>query len=627
MIFCTSCGKQKSDTAKFCPNCGAAPAVATPPAEILPAATPNIDTSTAPPTETSSIDTFTTAPTETSSIDTFTAPQTETSSIDTFTAPPTETNDHAADSYGSSKKLIAIIAGVAALLIIGIVTVVANPGGIFRNTSDPAEVIATVTDDDTNNDTVPAQGNVVTDIIENITESIDTIIEEIIVPRPEPPLAQAFETLASESARRIEGSPFHVLSLLLQSLESGTTNIGVSQGGTFGFGVELALLSNLHEDEFLLQAAVNAMGVLRVETDLHVTYDSLAIRVPLFDDNFYGIRLSTLERDLQVFGDVFGLPEEITEMFASFSEMMEAAAELEEIDYEEFLTPYMDVLSRFLNNLVLTAEDTNLAGVSVTRYEYVVTLEDLIALLRDLYATIAADENLRAIFEFYDNPMFYEEFGIDYSEVFEDLLEELEWAIEELEFELEFMSFSINIAFYISDASRLMQITVGGEMAFDDEVEEFPFDIVINLGTSVYDTWSFYVTGEFPEDSVRVYWYFLDDFTGYENSIFVHTTDFWGTEEVYHLYTVWRPSTGRFHLRMTDGIWIDESFVGNFLRDDSGNFTFEFTVADFDVIISGTPGIADIPYINFINIDQWDEELIDQVEAFIFEFMTLIDGF
>jgi len=585
MIFCTSCGKQKDDAATFCPHCGTAPSA-------------EVSSAEAPSTE---------------ALITETPPAT-TPSIDTPLAPIT--NDGGEDSYGPSKKLIAIIAGVAALLIIGVVTVVANPGGIFRGDRDRTEAVdITVTD----NVTDPTQDNIVDDIIEDIVE--------VVIPRPEPPLSQAFETLARETAQRIDGTPLSVLGLMLQSLESGTTNIDVRQGGTFGLGVELALLSNLHEDEFLLQAAVNAMGVMRVETDIHLTYDSLAIRVPLFDNNFYGIRLSTLDSDLQAFGSVFGFPEEITEMFASFSEVMEAAADLELAIDEDFYVPYAEALSRFFDSLALTASDDTFEGVAVTRYEYIVTLEDMVALLRDLYATLADDENMRALFEFYDHPLFYEEFGIDYSEMFEDMLDELEWAIEELEFEMENMSLDIAVALYISNANRLMRMTIGGDMTFDGEAEVFPVGIVANFGTSVYDTWSIYVTDAFPEDSVRVYWYFLDDSTGYENSIFVHTTDFWGGEEIFHFYTVWTPSTGRFIMRFTDGIWIDESFTGNFIRDDRGNYTLGFTVADFEVTISGEPGVPNIPFINFINIDEWDEDLIDRVEVFVEELMIMLEGF
>ena len=425
---------------------------------------------------------------------------------------------------------------------------------------------------------------------------------------PEVNLAPAFANLASEAAHRLNATPFQVFSLLADSITHGTVNVDVRYGGPFGIRVEANLATNSQTQQHHTQLGLNYMGFVRIDADIFATTDSLAIRVPIFDNNFYGVTFSTLEEDLPAFLNNFGIElDDFAEIFDGLDMILDGIqldADLE--DWLEMLLPYVEVIAQFFDDFSVTAQTTQRDGVDVTRYEYSFAFELMYNMIEDLFDVVRADADTLAYLAMMDVTM------RDISMMFDEILTALE------AYNLE--NSTASLAFYVSQNDRLMyvELLVDTQQASTSATQ---VDVIsLDFGASVYCDWVFSI------ETDTVVWSFSDIDNTYTNSIILTLSNPWGGYDTSVASSVWSTTTGDFTLSFSDDFGgTDVALSGQLTRNANGGFALRFAEGELEIIISGTPGTPNIPQVNIVNIDQWDMFLIEDVLDFVFELMMMLE--
>ena len=419
-------------------------------------------------------------------------------------------------------------------------------------------------------------------------------------------LAPAFANLVSEAAHRLNATPFQAFSMLVDSLRHGTTNIDVSYGGPFGIRVEANLATNSQTQQHHTQLGLNYMGFVRIDADVFATPDSLAIRVPIFDNNFYGVTFSTLEDDIPTFLSSIGI--ELND-FGSIFEGLDmflgdTGFEMDALDSLEMFEPYVDVFMQFIDAFNVIGEETEHAGVSVTRYDFSFTMQDLYDFVENLYDVIMADADMLMYLTMADVTV------SDIAFMFEDILDGILWGIDDLE------NSGVAMAVYVCQNDRLMYLELQARESLTSVLTIFTAD----FGASVYCDWVLSV------ESGTFIWSFSDVGNTYTNLITMTMLDSWTNQyETVTLSSVWSTETGEFTLSLVDDFdGTVAELRGQLIREANGGFSLRFAEGELEIIISGAPGTPNIPQINVINIDQWDVELVEDVLDFVFGLMMIV---
>ena len=539
----------------------------------------------------------------------------------------------------SKKKIGAIVAISTLVLIVGLITTMAyfSIGPLGNNadpeTTQPTAILADI------------QITTTAPPVTTTTPPVTTAPQQAEVAPPAPvdvtpvygtstTIGLALENLMGEVAERISATPFQALGLLVDSLRYGTVNVDVRYGGPFGVRVELTLASDTQNIEYYLQLAATLMGFVRLDAELYVTEDSLAIRIPLFDDNFYGITFSTLLDDLEGFLGLLGIDLydladlfDIAEMF-DILEMLDLDFDFDpmylDVDTFELLQPYVNIILDILDGINFTATNTEISGVSATRYEYELAIEDFVTLVNNFIYVFINDEGMRAYFETLEALGAFDEFyaALGGVSLFEELVEELYYAMYEIEFALAGISAGVTLAVYVShDDYRLMHFYVSGALSYIGEplVE---FVISADFGQSDWLIQMSMFEGGWEIGYIDIIWDYINIVGIHANFIDI---DIMGVRAGF--MSEWSPSNGYFTLSASEAGATVGLISGQFLVDNNGGFLLRFVEGDLDISITATPGTPNIPSINFVNMDQWDWELIDQVEWFIFDIMMLLGEF
>jgi len=427
-------------------------------------------------------------------------------------------------------------------------------------------------------------------------------------------IAPAFANLGSEVAHRLNATPLNVFSLLADSLRNGTTNIDVRHGGPFGIRLEANLATNSQTRENHTQLGVNYMGFVRVDAEFFATPDSLAIRVPIFDNNFYGVTFSTLEDDVTAFLNNIGIePGDFTPIFEGLNMFLgDDGLEVDSLDSLEIFQPYIDAFLQFISEFDFAAQDTEHAGVSVTRYEYSFTMQELFDFVEALFYLITADTAMLLYLEMFDIALF------DVVDIFNDIMDAI--LSDAARTPRDLLNSNVVMAFYVCQNDRLMYFELQTYMQYVRTQTSVQTNIGVDFGISVYCDWVLSVNTD------TIVWSFSNMDNTYTNIITATILDSWTNRYATTIASsVWSTTTGDFAMSLLDEFGTDTALYGQFTRDANGNFTLRFSEDELDVVITGTPVTPNIPQANIINIDQWDMELVEDVLSFVFELMMLME--
>jgi len=444
------------------------------------------------------------------------------------------------------------------------------------------------------------------------------IIFTVVIPRTSEVISlistrQAFTHMGEEISTRLAHSPFQSLVILNALAEAGaltaTANFDFRTPSPWEPNVDGQIIFALADEDMLLSGEARVMG-LPIDFEAHLNRERLALHSRIIDrNNFYGITFDTFEQDMWQFGHLIGiLPHYLEVIIESFT-AVETAININAED--AWAQMYINFFVDTFIHMEYTAEHVDLfrggQDVSVRRTEYVITHQQMAEWLRELLYIFQNDTVVRDQLAIYDNPMLAGAGVPSFSEA----VREFSTAIEKFE---RYYTGTITIALYIGSGSRLVKMTLDTDANFDGN--NIQTQTTIDFGESVTDTWrvDMRVTESGSTESVALLWHFDETSHEFENTIEI----VWNGQTTATLLSVWNPNTGRFALSMDDGFSI-VSFGGIFMIDEDGGFYMQLDTIEIpwmgtlELDITVTPG-ADIPRIEFINLDQWDWSVIEMIE-------------
>ena len=457
--------------------------------------------------------------------------------------------------------------------------------------------------------------------IVTIVAAIATAVVLWVIPllglAPLMPAQRALANFSEETAQRIEGSPFQALMLMEEIFQDGagtfTFDFDYRSGNMWNPDVNgnITLASDTRTFESALSGEIRVMG-MPIDITAVMNKERLAVKSNVVDrDNFYGITFATFARDMTQFGNMLGMSQWEINQIIDTVRMIEEAMNVETAIVDNWGDIYTDIMTQFFAGLDFTTQKTDIRvgweSVSVNHIEFVITKNDIVRLLHELVDAFENDPAMRSSFA--SNPMMMDMGMLSFNE----LVREMRAVLREIE---RGFDGSIRLSLYIGKGDRLMQARMDANMRFDGE--QATFGVFLDLGSSVNDTWEITVdwSDRWSSDSFTASWDFRQAGQSYENTI--RFFDGWDNIT---LTSTWNPNSGRFDLSYNDGWWT-EGFGGSFNTSNDGGFRLQLDRIDLgwdetlDLSMTLSPG-ADIPRVEFINIDRWDLSLIDLIERSI----------
>ncbi|MCL2617201.1 MAG: hypothetical protein FWD96_06115 [Defluviitaleaceae bacterium] len=437
---------------------------------------------------------------------------------------------------------------------------------------------------------------------------------------------RALTNLGGEATQRVEGSPVQALWMMADILQDGRVVINFEQSDTSGgFGMfsgvrgALALDSDTAAGSYALAADVTVGGFFNFDFAAYADRERVAMRSRFLDTNFYGFRYDTFRQDVRNFGGIIGLSEAEMDELASMAEAFGVFMNEDHSGVHALSNVYIGLLRDFFFNLEYTSqqqlENEASSGemFSVTRIEYSIAAADIVVLLNDMYAALEADDTLRATLELAVDPI-AQGTGVADASDFDTLLQDVRAVVDAFE---SGVNGSMILALYIDDDNRLARAEIiAADMHYG--LGHTSSTTVFNFGRTVFDTWGILHTatgngGDWLE--IRLDWGFIDGSDGFINTVNVGSS--YGVV-VGTFESLWNPESGDFTLSVRDDGWLDASITGNFVVDGEG---FSLSLDDpgfipgqnIDINITAYTG-ADIEPIEFVNLDQWDQSLLDTLE-------------
>jgi hypothetical protein len=404
--------------------------------------------------------------------------------------------------------------------------------------------------------------------------------------------------------------------LLIESLQEGSVSVdfGYSDNWSETRG-SITLHSDGDRGEYALEAGLTVAG-LSVDLDLYVNRDVAAARLRQIDNNYYGIVFDTFGDDFRSFANVLGLDRSEVDEVVNAVEML--ADLLKSADNASSSTDeYGKLLSDFIQRLNSTTERVNITSggnnVSAQRNKFVVTARDIADLLEELFDVLENDDNVRAMLESDLGTMW--SMGFFYSS-YNDFIREMR---RETQSFTRGLSGEITASFYTGSSNRLLRIEIVSNLAYEGEVGEF--DISIDFGASAHDIWTIEMSAGSGRnrESFVIEWEMRESSRGNETVLRINTDDGWTTGEVTLSWT----DRGNFTLSMEDD-WSSNTILSGIYTRNSDGFRLEiddpyrdsFWDESLSLTISASNRAGRIEEVDFINISQWGETLLERVEDF-----------
>jgi len=428
----------------------------------------------------------------------------------------------------------------------------------------------------------------------------------------------ALRNFGKEVSVRMDGTPFKMFSLLADAGDNFKVSAALNYTD-LDFDGDISAIINFYaaQQEYALVADLSLMGA-EFDVSAYLNSERFAIGSSILE-NSYGVNFATFESDFREFGENIKIPSYEIEEFLETITMLTLlfdTSQMPEISGDA----YNEVIKAHLKSNESNAKKVRLNGSRVRRVEYAFNQNDLLKLFVDIVDVLEKDDALK---EFLD-----EMFEVD-ATLYKEFIEELRYGIEELEREFKEYMVGINlkIAFYVGNNDRLMRSTF--EVTLSEEGKsQGGARLVLDLGTSVNDDWTltFYEIEENgkAEEIVAIIWSFEETNDSVINKIVI----IGDSEEILFLSSEWNKNTGDFKLSV--GNEYDEySLQGNFVYNDK-EFTLSFEgESDFDrwdFKISLEVGGVTVPTpTNLINLDQWTETTMEEIEAAIEAFLKSVE--
>jgi len=428
-------------------------------------------------------------------------------------------------------------------------------------------------------------------------------------------VGKALGSLAEETSERIDGTPLRAVGMLMDTLEEGTIAVDFEYAdyqqdvsGSF------KLFTDTKERDYAVTADLKVAGQ-NIDIEAYMNKERIAMRSQLIDSSYYGFAYKTFSDDIRVFGNQIGLDNQTMSTLTNLVDMIDKMMNADEPDSTAF-EGYSDLFADFIKNLDMkrgrAQVESGGASVSCTKIEVIITADELVGFLNDLYELFESDNAIIDQFKAFDTPLtqdVYEELISSYNQ----MLRELRASIRDMERNYEG---EINISFYIGSKDRLLRLEVNEESTFSGDSNSM--QATFDFGTSALDRWVANITSNNNGDrsSMRIVWDYSER-SGNLEQVLTITQD---SDDMVAIKSVWSPDRGNFTLSIgagSDSIELTGVFTtrGEGFRLSLDDPNARNAGARFSFAITAEPG-AQIKQIDYINLDKWGNTLIRKLEDF-----------
>jgi hypothetical protein len=434
------------------------------------------------------------------------------------------------------------------------------------------------------------------------------------------PTATTFRALANignDLEERVEGTPLELFGLLIESLQSGTVTVDFDYSDSWSAARgSVTLHSDERRGEYAIEAGIHADGI-HVDLDVYFNRDVAAARLRQIDNNYYGIVFDTFGDDFRSFANVLGLSRSETDEVVSVVEMI--ADILRSTDNADSLTSeYEKLLSDFIQNLDVTSVkvDVMSGGNSVSAEEivFVITDSDIADLFEELFDILENDDNIRAMYE--SNAQL--SMGIFYTS-YDDAIRDMRREVRSFTRSL---SGEITAKFIVGSSNRLLRIEIDTDLSYDGESDRF--DMSMDFGASAHDLWVLEINAGTGRDrtSMILEWEMSESSRGNETVLRATIDDRWSDNETSEIALSWT-DRGNFTLSEKSD-WSSGTLLSGIYTRNSDGFRLEiddpfrdsFWGESLNLSITASSRSGRIEEVNFINIADWGESLLERLEDF-----------
>ena len=445
-------------------------------------------------------------------------------------------------------------------------------------------------------------------------------------------VGRAMNIIGREAEERVNHTPFKAVTMLGDVLADGTVTTEVNYSFpilgnflTLDVNGKAVLSSDLHARNFALEAIVEAFGTA-IELDAFMNRERLALRLPVLDDSYYGIRYDSFRDDIRVFGSLIMLNDEVMDEWADHVDMINVLLNYEIVFFDESPVDFEPVRN-LVKNLKVRNRRTRIESggenINCRLIEIKITGDVLKAFLKDAFAGNQSNESMQSLFHNMAGiPLFQDVFG-GFSGSFEDTTGISGDLLTDFE---QYYSGDIVFSFFIDRGDRLLR----AEIITDIEYDHSPVSLAMtfDFGNSIEDDWMFDLAFESPDtaEKLSIVWSFdehvnIRGSTGAATHIstMIVTTDM---NDPTTVISEWNIDKGDFTLTLINGN--KTSSVEGSLMTDNCNFHLIFDnlfsddpKTNLKITISTDKG-AQIDEITFINLDKWNTVIVESAISLIF---------
>ena len=450
--------------------------------------------------------------------------------------------------------------------------------------------------------------------------SLNSIIAAI---SPNYSIMMASKNTMDQLDKRLDNSSLNFLQILSECFQSGSVKAEFSYDDGYYTEADgsIILMSNYAAEEY---GFVTNMSVNDTDIDLTAVFDGkrLAFQTSLIDDQFYGITYDTFIGDLDKFALEADLNEDIVD---SVKELYDNLSASRNNDLTKIAEKYNELLESFVITLkpVVTTEKISSGGetVSCKVVTYPITEDDLLRLLQDFRDMMDSDDALREYYytineaQSMNQDYIYGYDTMDPEEMYDDMLDDLDDIIDVIEDDY---SGTINLSFYLS-GNKLVRFGLSGDPEMDGD--ELEFEAYVDFGKNA------------DKNDIEIVLQGETDYSEFELTISFRTVtqgntitdsielrmDEDGYDSTMSITTEWNRETGNFEAIIET--YYDEFEISGNLTVDKDSFTFvlddllenAYYDPDLDLTISAQRN-AEIPSPDYINLDQWGEAFVSDLE-------------
>ena len=451
---------------------------------------------------------------------------------------------------------------------------------------------------------------------------------------PEAVINNALNNMGKEVSKRVEGTPLSALSVLsgtIRDNDNTTLTINYDYRDNWNnsrVDGSVVLSYSMQEREFAMDLDMRAYDGYsreeqRVAFEAFLNKERLAVGSQLFDNNYYGIKFDTFDSDVRSFADLTGMDRQAVNEMSDAIKMIESLLNFSpsgnaSIDTER----YAELLREFYKNSEQTSERVDYTSggqtVSATKIVNVITKDALVDLLNDLYDMLESDEGIYDMFAMISDLPAAIGAEIGYvpnpDEMRREMLRDFRTAIRDFNSSYSDTS-TITITVYTGARDRLMFAELDANLRIDGE--RIRLRATLDFGLSATDRWVFTIDADGEE--LVIEWSQRERSGNQETTITMYSDDTTIT-----FSSVWSPTTGAFTLRYDyDDRWYTESssISGIYLESSNGfTLSFDLPLDSYDdetlwLEIKVERG-GSIKRIDYINIDRWDEDLLESLGEF-----------